>query len=113
MGVALAAAAVWAVTLRKVEALASRADDSLPSPTLPPPPPPSKQQEVAGVLSAKLGVGGNGSCNGGAGTERGAGAGAGGLRRREVRGGGDTGVSATSIGNTARTNGDIMTRKEL
>lgn len=93
MGVALAAAAVWAVTLRKVELLAGQPDDSLPSPA-PPPPPPSKQQEV---------VGGDGSYSEGAGAE--GEAGSGGLRRRVVRGGDDRGgVSALSSGDTAHTN---------
>lgn len=105
MGVALAAAAVWAVTLRKVDALASQLDDddSSPSPA-PPPPPPSKRQEVVGVLPAKIGVDGNGCYTGGASAE--GGAGTDGLRRRGVKGvgGADKGVSASN-GNSARTNG--------
>lgn len=115
MGVALAAAAVWAVTLGKVDALASQLDDSpLPSPAPPapaPPPPPSKRQEVVGVLPAKLGVDGNGSYTGGASAE--SGAGTEGLRRRGVKGGGaDRGISALN-GNTARTDGDTVTQKDL
>lgn len=109
MAVALAAAAVWAVTLRKVEVLASQPDDSVPSPA--PPPRPSKQRKVVGVLPAKLGVGGNGSYIGGAGAD--GGVGTGGLRRREVRRGAETGVFALGNGNTAHTNRDAVTRMDL
>lgn len=61
MGVALAAAAAWAVTLRKVEALAKRTGgEHRASSSAPPlPPPPSEQQAGAagnGVLPSQLEV---------------------------------------------------------
>lgn len=107
MGVALAAAAVWAVTLRKVEALArvrDRSREALPSPS--PPPPPSEEQAVVGVLPPKHGFRKitvtSGSAKGGVGAD-------GGLRRRETRGEADGGASVANgrhVAAEAHTNGN-------
>lgn len=116
MGVALGTAAVWAVTLRKVEALAGTRNKSLvPSP----PPPPSKKQVAVGLLPPKHGVdkaglvAGSGS---GAGAEGKTGA-DGGLRRREIRGEVDSDASFANGRPAAAVhtngNGKTLARKEL
>lgn len=125
MGVALAAAALWAVTLRKVEALTRTRDKSrtrLPSPS--PPPPPSKKRVAVGVLSPKHGGDKarlDAGSDSGASTEGRSGADAG-LRRRETRGevngdvsfaNGRHSTAAHINGNGKNGNGKNLTRKEL
>lgn len=136
MGVALAAAAAWAVALRNVEVLAKKTGGEYrraPSS----PPPPSKQQACAAegtgalpwqreVDSASLGVAGSGGGGSGGVSSRtrsrssgkGAGAGArarGGLRRRGARAEElENGSPATNGSHAAaQTNGHSAARKEL
>lgn len=121
MGVALAAAAVWAVTLRKVEALARTRDKSRPvSPCPSPPTPPSKKRAAVGVLPPKHGFDKGGlvaGSDGEVGAEGTTGTG-GGLRRREIRGEVDGNASVANgrhaaTADTVNSNGNNVARKEL
>lgn len=107
MGVALAAAAAWAVTLRKVEALARARDKSLaPSPPPSPPPPPSKKRaaiDKAGLVAG--GVVGAGA-EGRIGAEEG-------LRRREIRGEVNGDAPVVNGRHAAVADGNGLASKEL
>lgn len=110
MGVALAATAAWAVTLRKVEALARATDKSQASPSSSPPPPTSKKRGAA-VGNPDLVAGSVGA----AGADRRIEADEG-LRRRDIRGKviGDPSVAnGRHAAAAANGNGNSIARKDL